>query len=122
MVSLGTLINIISDFAPRSLKLSKVGLIGSYARNEQSSDSDVDMVFMTPDGNIDEPLIAVAMPIRSVLLNQFRVGLDVVNYRTILNRANAASDLYFQDGYKQMLRDLRWVWEGNARSESSAST
>jgi len=114
MVSFDTLLNIISDYAPASQKLTKVGVIGSYARNEQSDISDVDLVFMTPDGNIDEPLATVAMPIRSVLRNQFRVDLDVVNYQTILNRAGSPDGLHFQDGYRSMLRDLRWVWEGGA--------
>ena len=111
MVKSSILFEIIEDHAPKSQTLLRVGLVGSYARETATAKSDIDLVFDTGGKLIDEAILSAGVGIRSVLINQFNIKTDIVNYDTILRRTseNNSPDIVKQ-GYENMLNDVKWIW------------
>lgn len=104
---------IINDIAPTADGLRRVGVVGSYARNDYTISSDVDLVFDMEKGAEDAILASTGARLRAIFMNQFRTNLDVINYNSILQRLDEPEKLtcYQVDGYRQMLIDLIWIWE-----------
>jgi len=112
MLSLTILTEIIHDTAPTSETLKQVGIVGSYANNNASPKSDVDLVFNTDNNLIDEAILSAGLTIKKILADQFNIDTDIINYNTILKRVNEPNDLHILEinGYKKMLQDLKWLW------------
>jgi len=122
LISTATLHEIISDYAPKSETLIRVGIVGSYARETAHANSDIDLVFDTGGKLVDEAIISAGTGIRSVLRDQFNTKTDIINYNTILTRLNNNNDespITIQ-GYKLMLADLKWIWSKKAAKPHSA--
>jgi len=101
---------IIKDVAPNSVTLKRVGLVGSFSRDDFTDKSDVDLVFDTGEKIIDEAVLSAGLKIRSIISNQFDCDIDIINYATIILRANEENSIYCVEGYRKMLEDLKWVW------------
>jgi predicted nucleotidyltransferase len=109
MIVPSTLHEIVADYAPRSKTLFRVGVVGSYARNEACENSDVDLVFDTGGKLIDEAVLSAGLGIKSVLKDQFNTETDIINYATILHKQSNADTLETR-GYELMMADLKWIW------------
>ena len=101
---------IIKDVAPNSVTLKRVGLVGSFSRDDFTDKSDVDLVFDTGEKMIDEAVLSAGLKIRSIISNQFDCDVDIINYATIILRANEENSTYCVEGYRKMLEDLKWIW------------
>jgi len=101
---------IINDVAPNSVTLKRVGLVGSFSRDDFTDKSDVDLVFDTGEKMIDEAVLSAGLKIRSIISNQFDCDVDIINYATIILRANEENSTYCVEGYRKMLEDLKWIW------------
>jgi len=101
---------IIKDVAPNSVTLKRVGLVGSFSRDDFTDKSDVDLVFDTGEKIIDEAVLSAGLKIRSIISNQFDCDVDIINYATIILRANEENSTYCVEGYRKMLEDLKWIW------------
>lgn len=112
-LSLEKLCRIINDITPTDSGLLCVGVVGSYARNDHTSFSDIDLVFSMEKDCIDDVLYSIGMRLKSILINQFRVELDIINYDNILKSLEEPQVLtrYQLEGYNQMLKDLTWIWK-----------
>ena len=112
MLSLSILGRIISDTAPTSTTLQRVGIVGSYAIGNHTEASDVDLVFDTGSKLIDEAIMSAGMQIKSILGNQFSKSVDIINYNTILLKCDRDADIHCLElfGYKHMLECLQWIW------------
>ena len=105
---------IIADHAPMSATLQRVGLVGSRARDDFKKNSDVDLVFDTGDKLIDEAVLSAGLLIKSIIRDQFSTGVDIINYNTILIKANEKTETELITlGYSLMLKDLKWIWSKN---------
>ena len=112
MLSLSILGQIISDTAPASTTLQRVGIVGSYARGTHTETSDIDLVFDTGSKLIDEAIMSAGIQIKTILGNQFNKAVDIINYNTIIIRCEKNSGIHFLEsfGYRHMLENLKWVW------------
>ena len=104
---------IIDDIAPSVNGMQKIGIVGSYARSDYNSNSDIDLVFALEGVFIDETLTEAGIRLKAIFLDQFRVKLDMINYADIIqNLENPENLLQYQlIGYRMMLKDLIWIWE-----------
>jgi len=110
-ISLKALRLILSDCMSQSTEITRVGLVGSYARGDYSLDSDIDLLYQAKSEKpTDEDIF---LKIQSILMNQFRKRLDVINYDTVIKNLQEPKSLTHVEyaGYRQMLRDLKWIWE-----------
>ena len=111
MVKPSTLYEIIADYAPTSQTLLRVGLVGSYAREEAGDKSDVDLVFDTGDTLSQEAILSAGLGIRGGLRNQFNINTDIINYNTIIKKVSQPGQHPIEArGYELMLEDLKWIW------------
>ena len=112
MLSLSVLGQIISDTAPASTTLQRVGIVGSYATGTHTETSDVDLVFDTGSKLIDEAIMSTGIQIKAILGNQFNKAVDIINYNTIIIKCENNACIHNLElfGYKHMLDCLRWVW------------
>lgn len=106
-LKLGTLVRIAQDIAPQSTTLLRVGIVGSYARGDNTEYSDVDLVFQTSTGDLDEAC-DIGMRIKRILYDQFMKKADIINYDTILYKSQNDDPT---GGYAQMLKDIKLLWE-----------
>jgi predicted nucleotidyltransferase len=104
---------IINDFAPYIHGLRRVGLVGSYARDDYTDSSDVDLVFDLDSTQTDNTLTETVVKLRQIFADQFRKGLDVIKYDSIFKYMDSSVNEYRRKGYQKMLEDLRWIWEAN---------
>ncbi len=106
---------IVSDAVKKTPYIEAVGCIGSYARGTQTTHSDVDLIVKCPVDTFSEVLETFGGYIERVLYRQFDKRLDIVNYHNVQKRAytppNDLSRWYYQDGYMQMLKDVKWLYE-----------
>jgi len=111
LIASTTLHEIIADFAPESKTLLRVGVVGSYARDEACAKSDIDIVFDTGGKLIDEAVLSAGIGIKCVLKDQFNTETDIINYATIIKRQTETGVLpALTRGYELMLADLKWIW------------
>ncbi len=61
--------------------VTKIGIFGSFARNEISEDSDVDVVL-----EMSEPDLFYMVHIKEALEQRFRMPVDVIRYRALMNK------------------------------------
>lgn len=61
--------------------VTKIGIFGSFARNEIHRDSDVDVVV-----EMREPDLFYMVHIKETLEKSFRRPVDVIRYRAMMNR------------------------------------
>ena len=61
--------------------VTKIGIFGSFARNEIHRDSDVDVVV-----EMREPDLFYMVHIKESLEESFRRPVDVIRYRSLMNR------------------------------------
>lgn len=61
--------------------VTKIGIFGSFARNEIHRDSDVDVVV-----EMREPDLFYMVHIKETLEESFRRPVDVIRYRAMMNR------------------------------------
>jgi uncharacterized protein len=69
------------DFEKR-YGVTKLGIFGSLARNEIREDSDVDIVL-----EMREPNLFFMVHIKEALEERFKVPVDVIRYRNMMNRS-----------------------------------
>jgi hypothetical protein len=62
-------------------RVTKIGIFGSFARSEIHRDSDVDVVV-----EMREPDLFYMVHIKEILEENFRRPVDVIRYRTMMNR------------------------------------
>jgi predicted nucleotidyltransferase len=93
--------------------LKRVGIVGSYARGDYSSASDVDLVFDTESEQSNDKLTDAYTSIKIILADQFNAGFDAVRYQTVLRRLENPENLTEKRelGYRKMIEDLIWIWE-----------
>jgi predicted nucleotidyltransferase len=107
-----TLRRIVGDHAPSVHGLRRVGLVGSYAREDYSPASDVDLVFDMDETFSDETFTETGVLLRSIFMDQFRKELDIIRYASIfacLHKPEKLTESQLK-GYKKMLEDLVWIW------------
>ncbi len=68
------------DFEKR-YGVTKIGIFGSFARNEIREDSDVDVVV-----EMNEPDLFYMVHIKEALEQRFRMPVDVIRYRVMMNK------------------------------------
>lgn len=106
---------IILDGVEFSPSIKKVGLIGSYARNTQTKTSDVDLIIDIEDHLFNNMLSEFGRFVEHILDYQFNKKLDIVRYNLARKRAfedcENLENWYFREGYEQMLREVRWLYE-----------
>jgi predicted nucleotidyltransferase len=61
--------------------VTKIGIFGSFARNEIREDSDVDVVV-----EMNEPDLFYMVHIKDALEERFQMSVDVIRYRAIMNK------------------------------------
>lgn len=61
--------------------VTKIGIFGSFARNEIHEDSDVDVVV-----EMKEPDLFYMVHIKEVLEKRFKIPVDVIRYRDMMNK------------------------------------
>jgi uncharacterized protein len=61
--------------------VTKIGIFGSFARNEIHEDSDVDVVV-----EMNEPDLFYMVHIKEVLEEKFKIPVDVIRYRAMMNK------------------------------------
>jgi predicted nucleotidyltransferase len=114
-LTLEALKKIIAANLPACPAIEMVGLVGSYARGQQNKNSDVDLVVHTEDSRFGEMLSDFGMKVSDILDYRFNKRLEIIRYSLVVKRAKNApeSDLYwyFQDGYRQMLEEVKWLYE-----------
>jgi len=61
--------------------VTKIGIFGSFARNEIREGSDVDVVV-----EMNEPDLFYMVHIKEALEQRFRIPVDVIRYRAMMNK------------------------------------
>jgi predicted nucleotidyltransferase len=61
--------------------LEKIGIFGSYARNEQTATSDIDFIIEMPRGT--ENIFEKKQLLKQMLKNYFRCEIDICRERSI---------------------------------------
>ncbi len=61
--------------------ISKIGIFGSYARNEQTEKSDIDIIIEMPKGT--EDIFEKKQELRELLKTQFNREIDICRERAI---------------------------------------
>jgi len=61
--------------------VTKIGIFGSFARNEIREDSDVDVII-----EMNEPDLFYMVHIKEELEDKFKMPVDVIRYRAIMNK------------------------------------
>ena len=114
-LTMNILENIIKDGILLCPHVKRIGLIGSYARNQQHDNSDVDLILDTDNDLFREALKSFGTYVSDVLDYQFNKRLEIVRYSLALKRANeepaSIENWYYQEGYQQMLKEVRWIYE-----------
>ena len=65
----------------RQYGVTKLGIFGSFARNEIHGDSDVDVVV-----EMQEPDLFYMVHIKETLEDSFKRPVDIIRYRTTMNK------------------------------------
>jgi predicted nucleotidyltransferase len=103
---------IISDAAEMCAGVQAVGIVGSFARGEQSRYSDVDLIVKGQGSEIFE---FFGEYVRKILDYQFGKSLDIVRYDFATERAGRdpapTEAWYYREGFAQMLREVKWQYE-----------
>lgn|GEM_PF-927100 len=105
---------IIAKNLPLCPDIQRIGLVGSYARNSQNKNSDVDLVIDTDDSQFRQMLAGFGMRLSEILDYRFNKHLEIVRYSLVVKRAAGepeADNWYYRDGYKQMLDEVIWLYE-----------
>ena len=61
--------------------VTKIGIFGSFARNEIREDSDVDVII-----EMNEPDLFYMVHIKEELEDKFKMPVDVIRYRAMMNK------------------------------------
>jgi predicted nucleotidyltransferase len=61
--------------------VAKIGIFGSFARNEIREDSDVDVII-----EMNEPDLFYMVHIKEELEDKFKMPVDVIRYRAMMNK------------------------------------
>jgi uncharacterized protein len=61
--------------------VTKIGIFGSFARNEIREDSDVDVIV-----EMKEPDLFYMVHIKEALEEKFKMSVDVIRYREMMNK------------------------------------
>ena len=114
MISLTVLKEIISDTTIKtSSSLKRIGITGSYARGDYTERSDIDLVFDIEGPTMDAPTLEAGITIKSIISDQFGHDVDIIIYGGILEKIEQKDISLVLLGYKQMLEDLKWIWESS---------
>jgi predicted nucleotidyltransferase len=65
----------------RKFGVRKIGLFGSYAREESNSDSDIDIVV-----ELDKPDLLTLVGIKQTIEEHLNLNVDIVRYRDRMNQ------------------------------------
>lgn len=65
----------------RRFGVRKIGLFGSYARDENHQDSDIDIVV-----ELDKPDLLTLVGIKQTIEEQLNINVDIVRYRDRMNQ------------------------------------
>jgi len=105
---------VISDAAELSSNIEAVGVVGSFARNEPTLHSDIDLL-IKGQGSFSEILETFGEYVRKILDYQFNKRLDIVKYEFAAERASRCpaqnETWYYREGFAQMLNEVRWLYE-----------
>lgn len=114
-LTVGILTEIIKDGLAASPPINRLGLVGSYARGDKTSESDVDIIIDTNHPNFDDILATVGSYASTVLNMQFNKRLEIIPYDLAKKRAETPppniENWYYQEGYQQMLKEVQWIYE-----------
>ena len=114
-LSINVLENIIKDGLSLCPHVNRIGLIGSYARNQQDNNSDVDLLLDADNDFFRDVLASFGTYVSDVLDYQFNKRLEIVRYSLAVKRASqeptSIENWYYQEGYQQMLKEVRWIYE-----------
>ena len=106
---------IVKDGVELFPSINKVGLIGSYARNEQNKTSDVDLMVDVDDTEFNDMLNVFGNFAYYILDYQFNKKLEIVRYNLAVECAAKNPDKnefwYYKNGYRQMLKEVKWLYE-----------
>lgn len=69
------------DYFLHELNISKIGVFGSFARNEQTSKSDIDILIEMPRGT--ENISEKKQKLKEILESQFQCNVDICRERSI---------------------------------------
>lgn len=107
---------VIADAVALCPNIEAVGLVGSFAREEQTHCSDVDLLVKERNrGNFQEILESFGEYVRHILDYQFNKRLEIVRYDLAADRANRdplPNETWFhREGFAQMLSEVKWLYE-----------
>ncbi len=69
------------DLFYKKLNITKIGIFGSFSRNEQSENSDIDIIIEMPVGT--EKIFEKKRELKKILKNQFNRDIDICRERSI---------------------------------------
>ncbi|MCL2576870.1 MAG: nucleotidyltransferase domain-containing protein [Defluviitaleaceae bacterium] len=105
---------VIADAVESCPCVEAVGLVGSFARGEQTFRSDVDLL-IKGHGRFSDILESFGEYVRKILDYQFNKRLDIVKYEFVAERASRDpvqnEAWYYREGFAQMLNEVIWLYE-----------
>ncbi|MCL2225770.1 MAG: nucleotidyltransferase domain-containing protein [Defluviitaleaceae bacterium] len=115
-LTVNILVNILSDAIKLYPHIVAVGLVGSFARNEQRANSDVDILLkLNNEGKFQDALETFGEYVRQVLDYQFNKRVDIVRYDRACDcstREPKPNEVWFcRESFAQMLREVVWLYE-----------
>ncbi len=69
------------DYLNKQFSVEKIGLFGSYARDEQTEQSDIDIIIEMPKGT--ENIFEKKQKLRELLIIEFNHNIDICRERAI---------------------------------------
>ena len=115
VLTLSVLNEIIKDGLEQAPPIKRIGLIGSYAREEATHTSDVDLIIDTEPQHFEATLASFGNYVSYVLDSQFNKRLELVPLELAQERAviepPSIEKWYYRDGYRQMLQEVKWIYE-----------
>jgi len=84
MLTQQNILNFLSEnklFLREQFHIEKIGIFGSFARNEQNPDSDID-ILIEMENNVSN-VYDLKWNLREFLKNQFQRDVDICNYKHI---------------------------------------
>lgn len=97
---------------PKSVRFNRLGIIGSFARDNVKFKNDVDIMVDTEESLFEEFLLNEGGIIEHYIGNKYMLAVDFVSLDTVIRNGytqpNINSHWYWQDGYKQMIEEVIW--------------
>ena len=110
------LTHIIEDAVKLNPNIEAVGLVGSFARGEETQASDVDILVKNNEKvKFNTILNDFGEYVRHVLDYQFNKKLDIIRYDLVIERANRVPNndepWFCQKSFVKLLDEVKWLYE-----------